>query len=89
MKSRVDFGTVGTYESTDGETEIVTWKLTTANNGLANLVESMTSQDKDGNLTSTEDHTYVIDQNGNRKSLAVRIYYPDDGITMTLSGNIM
>jgi hypothetical protein len=82
-----DFGKVGTYKNTDGETEVMTWQLTDANNGLANLIFSTTYQDQDGNLASSEEDTSVIDQNGNTRSFTVRVYTADDGVTMTLSSN--
>ncbi len=80
-----DFGIVGTY-SGGSETDQITWQLTNANSGLANLVVNNTTTIS-GNLDSSEEHSYVIDQSGNRKSLTVKIYYADSGITITLSGN--
>ncbi len=69
-----------------GETDQITWQLTNANNGLANLVANSTTTIS-GNLQWSEEHTYVIDQQGNRKSLTVKIYYASNGLTITLSGN--
>ncbi len=69
-----------------GETDQITWQLTNANNGLANLVANNTTTIS-GNLQWSEEHTYVIDQQGNRKSLTVKIYYASNGLTITLSGN--
>src|SRR3989344_963773 len=80
-----DSGVVGTY-SGGGETDQISWQLTNANSGLANLVTNNTTTIS-GNLQWSEEHSYVIDQSGNRKSLTVKIYYADSGITITLSGN--
>jgi hypothetical protein len=80
-----DSGVVGTY-SGGGETDQISWQLTNANNGLANLVTNNTTTIS-GNLQWSGEHSYVIDQSGNRKSLTIKIFYADSGITVTLSGN--
>lgn len=77
-------GVVGTY-SGGSETDQITWQLMNANNGLVNLVENNTTTIS-GILQSSEEYSFVIDPQGNRKSLTVKIYYADD-ITVTLSGN--
>jgi len=80
-----DIGVVGTY-SGGGETDQISWQLTNANNGLANLVTNNTTTIS-GNLQWSEEHIFVIDQQGNRKSLTIKIYYASNGVTITLSGN--
>jgi len=80
-----DVGVIGSYTG-GGETDQITWQLTNANNGLANLVVNETTTIS-GSLDSSEEDSYVIDQSGNRKSLTVKIYYADTGIIITLSGN--
>jgi len=81
-----DFGTIGTYENNyDREIVAASWRLTSANNGLANLVLSITYRDQYGNISCSEEQSFVIDEYGDRKSLSVRLYYAD-GYTMTLSG---
>ncbi len=77
-----DFGTVGSYYGSDGDTETITWQLKNANHGLAYYV--MTSTYSDG---SEEQTSYTIDQNGDRKAFSDRMYFSDSGVTVTLSGN--
>lgn len=82
-----DFGTIGTYEdSVSGETMFVSWKLTNANNGMANFVLSFTYRDEYGEIYSTEEQTYVIDEDGDRKSLSVRVFDAESDSTLMLSG---
>lgn len=80
-----DVGVIGSYAG-GGETDQITWQMTNANNGLANLVVNETTTIS-GSLDSSEEDSYVIDQQGNRKSLTVKIYYASNGVTITLSGN--
>ncbi len=80
-----DFGVVGSYIG-GGETHQITWQLTNANNGLANLVVNSTITIA-GILDVSEEDTFVIDQQGNPSSLTVKIFLASIGVTITVSGN--
>jgi len=83
-----DSGMVATFTYDDGAVENIFWKITDAANDLANLILSTTITDPDGNAKSSEEDIYLIDHEGNRKSITVIMYNPIDDITMTLSGDI-
>jgi len=83
-----DTGVIGTYAGSGsalGETETMTWELKDAGNGNAYLI--INDSDFSGaNLLYSEKDTYLIDPQGNRKSITAVIYYAGSGITITLSG---
>jgi hypothetical protein len=79
-----DFGDIGTYPLSNGNTETSNWRLTQAGNGLANLIETSTITDSTGNTISTTEITNVIDTDGNCHSITVVFYLENTG-TVTLS----
>ncbi len=80
-----DFGVVGSYIG-GGETHQITWQLTNANNGLANLVVNSTITIA-GILDFSEEDTFVIDQQGNPSFLTIKVFLASIGVTITVSGN--
>ena len=76
-------GSVGTY-SGGGMTDQISWQLTNAGNGLANLVINHTFTIS-GNFQWSEKRSYVIDQFGDRRSVTVEVAENDLNI-LTLSG---
>jgi hypothetical protein len=82
-------GAVGTYSGSGtaaGETVTLTWQLTNANNGLANLIVTNSTY-IGATLDSSEKHTTVIDQQGNSQTTTIEIYYASSGVTITLYGS--
>jgi hypothetical protein len=81
-----DFGNVGSYTGSDGTGMVVTWQLTNANNGLANIVINFTYYDSPGGaISGSEEQTYTINQSGERQRFKIRADV-GGGVTITLSG---
>ena len=81
-----DSATEGIYTFSSGNVETVTWKLTQASGGNANLNIVQTITDSTGTSTlSIQNYTFVIDQDGNRKS--VTMVLTEAGVSITLSGD--
>jgi len=80
-------GSVGTY--TTGDVNIVTlWRIDDGGNGNAELVfSSLFTDSLTGAAITTEDITYLIDEDGERISLQVRISDLPSGITVNFSGD--
>jgi hypothetical protein len=83
-----DSGKEGSYTYNNGDTETTHWQLDQADNGLAILTISSTTQDSSGNETTADESRYLIDKNGNRQSITI-ILTSDSGVIMTLSGPII
>jgi len=81
------FGSIGTYVDSAGDTDVDTWRLDDGGNGNAKLVISTTTTDQFGTVTSTSEESYIINSNGNRVSIAFRLFDTSSGITISLSGN--
>lgn len=81
-----DYGTYTGSGTATGYNDTISWKLTNANNGLANVVVT-DSTFFGSTLDSSTTFTYVIDQQGNRQRVTVAIYDVNSGVTITLTGN--
>jgi hypothetical protein len=81
------FGSIGTYIDNTGDTDVDTWRLDDGGNGNAKLVISTTTTDQFGTISFTSEESYLIAPNGNRISIAFRLFDPNAGITINLSGN--
>ena len=82
-----DFGNIGTYTDSAGASQTVTWQLTDAGSGNANLVTMSGVRDQFGTIIGNTETTTRIDANGNRLSISMRIYIVATGIALTLSGS--
>jgi len=82
-----DFGDVGTYTDNAGYIDVQTWRLDDGGNGTADAVIQSHETDQFGNPTSSSIETVKIDENGNRLSSKIVIYYADIDITVTLNSN--
>jgi hypothetical protein len=81
------FGSIGTYIDNTGDTDVDTWRLDDGGNGNAKLVFSTTTTDQFGTISFTSEESYLIAPNGNRISIAFRLFDTNAGITINLSGN--
>ena len=81
------FGDVGTYTDNAGYIDVQTWRLDDGGNGTADAVIQSNETDQFGNPTSSSIETVKIDENGNRLSSKIVIYYADSDITVTLNSN--
>lgn len=81
-------GVVGNYNSSDGGSTEVSWRLENGKNGLAKFVLAWTSQDVSGNLESTQEQSFTIDQDGIRRAIAINAYDVASNVTIQLSGTI-
>jgi hypothetical protein len=81
-----DFGNIGTYVTSSGDTDVETWQLTDAGNGRAYILFFISRSDQFGDFNSSREEKYLIDENGNRMSLELRIFFQSSGITLTLTG---
>jgi len=78
--------TEGIYTFSSGNIETVTWQLTQASGGNANLNIVQTITDSTGKDTLyTQNYTFLIDQDGNRQSVILEL--SEGGVSVTLSGN--
>jgi hypothetical protein len=81
-----DSATEGIYTFSSGNIETVTWKLTQASGGNANLNIVQTITDSTGSTTLyTQNYTFVIDKDGNRQSVTLEL--SEGGVSVTLSGD--
>jgi hypothetical protein len=81
-----DFGTIGSYSSSDGTTSSAAWRLENANNGQAYLVIAWNYYDEFSNLDSTEEQQYLIQPDGTRLSIKLSLFIVSDTITVTFTG---
>jgi len=83
-----DFGSLTSWQMSDGSYYTETWKLEDVGDGLANLIIYRTIRDSDGDTIATRKTTYTIDENGDRRSVSTVIYLVDYNSTLELSGNL-
>jgi hypothetical protein len=81
-----DSGDIGTYTYSNGNVQTLTWELNDAGSGFAIFVITSTIKDSTGDTLSTEESSYVIDQDGVRESVTMVLYSSSQGVTITLSG---
>ena len=79
-----DFGTIGTFNNTDGTTFTVTWSLNADVNGASQLVISSVVR-SGSTVTATETDTYLLDATGNPTKFSVSVTI--SGVIVNLSGN--
>jgi hypothetical protein len=80
------FGLTPTFTSVTGESLSGSWRFDPATATTGKLVFSSTTKDISGNTLYTEDDTYTITADGTPQSFSARVFYPDMGVTVSLSG---
>ncbi len=83
-----DFGSLTSWQLSDGSYYTQTWELEDVGHGLANLIIYRTIKDSDGDITGTRKATWTIDENGDRRSVSIVMYLVDYDSTLELSGNV-
>jgi hypothetical protein len=81
-----DFGNVGTYTDSTGDTDVETWQITDGSNGRAFFVDFISTTDQFGNFDGTAEEKYLINENGDHLSLEFRFFDESSGVTVTLTG---
>ena len=80
-----EFGDYMVLLRNDGYTETILWRLDAGVNGASIFVLTDTWSISGGNYLLAEEK-YNLDTSGNVTSIAVRLFYTDSGLTVTLSG---
>jgi len=83
-----DFGVIGTLIDNDGNTSVESWRLkSTSSTDRAEFVLTTVQKDFLGNVISTGDTTFEIDENGERYRVTIKLTDFEIGSTLNLSGS--
>lgn len=90
VKAKVgESGDIGTYTDSVGETREVSWELEAGDNdGEAKLTFNHTRKFSDDSIHIIHEFTYVIDEDGNRKSIAISHDDQHLGLLTTWEGTL-
>jgi hypothetical protein len=84
-----DVGAIGDYSVSYGVTSDATWQLNNANNGQAYLFINWNIYTfVPGNIDTSEQQQYLIDQDGTRLAVLLKISNVTYSTTLTFSGNL-
>jgi hypothetical protein len=81
-----EFGNVGTYTNSAGDTDVETWQISDGLNGLAFFAFFTSTTNQSGNFDSTSEEKYLIAENGDHLSLDFRFFDESSGHTIKLIG---
>jgi hypothetical protein len=83
-----DSGSIGIYTYSNGYKQTLSWELTDAVDDYATLVITSVIKTGSGSTVSTEESSYVIDEDGIRYAVTVVLHTESSGLTITLSGDL-
>ena len=77
-----DFGNIGTYTDSTGDTDVKTWQITGFSNGRVFFVDFTSTTDQFGNLDVTSEEKYSINEKGDHLLLEFHFFdeYPVTGV---------